>query len=118
MRVSFCFALAIFLGSLACTRDSRSPDQIRQDAANATAKIRTDAKAAAEGIREGWKQGQLVDINHASREKLATLSGVDEAVADRIIAHRPYSSTGELVTRHVVSKAEYDQIRDHIEVQQ
>lgn len=118
VRIALCFALVALVTSLSCTRESRSPDQIRQDAANATAKLKTDAKAAAEGIREGWKRGQLLDINSASREKLATLPGVDESVAERIIAHRPYSSTQELVTRHVISKAEYDQIRDHIEVKQ
>lgn len=118
MRIALFFALLALVITLSCTQESRSPDQIRQDAANATAKLRTDAKAAAQGVREGWKQGQLLDINSASREKLATLPGVDESVADRIIAQRPYSSTQELVTRHVVSKAEYDQIRDHIEVKQ
>ena len=111
-------AILSLVAVTACTRESRSPDQIRQDAANATAKMKTDAKAAAEGIREGWKRGELLDINTASREKLATLPGADESVADRIIAHRPYGSTQELVTKHAVSKAEYDQIREHIEVKQ
>ncbi len=116
MRILWCVALITLLGSIACTRDSRSPDQIRQDAANATAKLKTDTKAAAEGIREGWKRGQLVDINSASRDQLASLPGLDGSIADRIVSHRPYNSTQELVSRHVVSRNDYNRIRDHIEV--
>ena len=118
MRILLCVALITLLGSIACTRDSRSPDQIRQDAANATAKLKTDTKAAAEGIREGWKRGALVDINSASRDQLASLPGLDDSIADRIVAHRPYNSTQELVTRRVISRNDYDRIRDHIEVKQ
>ena len=36
------------------------------------------------------------------------------AEADRVIAGRPYSEPGELVTRHIVSKAEYDKIADRV----
>ena len=116
MRILLSAALVLLTINIACTRDSRSPDQIRQDAANATARLRTDTKAAAEGIREGWKSGELLDINTASRDKLASLPGLDDTIADRIIARRPYSDTQELVSRHVVSKNDYDRIRDQIEV--
>src|SRR5689334_3755632 len=115
MRSLLPFALVMLVFSIAC-QESKSPDQIRQDTANATAKLRTDTKAAVEGIREGWKNGELVDINNAPREKLATLPGLDDTIADRIIAHRPYSSTQELVSRHVVSRNDFDRIREHIEV--
>ncbi len=116
MRFALPVVLVLIAAFNACTRESRSPDQIRKDAADATARLRTDSKAAAEGIREGWKRGELLDINTASREKLARLPGLDKTIADRIIAHRPYDTTQELVTRHVVSKNDYDRIRDRIEV--
>ena len=118
MRILLWVVLITLLGSIACTRDSRSPDQIRQDAANATAKLKTDTKAAAEGIREGWKRGELVDINSASLDQLASLPGLDDSIANRIIAHRPYANTQELVSRRVISRNDYDRIRDHIEVKQ
>jgi DNA uptake protein ComE-like DNA-binding protein len=118
MRIAFSIALLTLVISLACSRESRSPDQIRQDAANATAKLKTDTKAAAEGIREGWKRGALVDINSASRDQLASLPGLDDSMADRIVAHRPYANTQELVSRRVISRNDYDRIRDHIEVKQ
>lgn len=115
MRIVLSVALILLLVLIACTKESRNPDQIRQDAADATAKLRADTKAAAEGVREGWHRGELLDINSAPREKLAQLPGLDETIADRIIAHRPYSDTHELVTRRVISKNDYDRIRDHIE---
>jgi len=116
VRVALPIAFLLLVASFACTRNSKSPDQIRKDAADATAKLRTDTRAAAEGIREGWKRGELLDINTASRGKLASLPGFDDSIADRIIAHRPYANTQELVSRHVISKNDYDRIHDQIEV--
>jgi hypothetical protein len=43
-----------------------------------------------------------------------SLPGMTEREADRIIADRPFADTHELVTRHVLSDAEYDKIRDRI----
>jgi len=108
--------LLALLPLTACSGSSPSPDQIRQQTADATAKLRTGAKAAAEGVREGWKRGHLVDLNSSSADDLAALPGISPAQAQKIIAARPYSSTHELVSRRVLPQADYDRIRDQIEV--
>jgi hypothetical protein len=39
---------------------------------------------------------------------------VTVAEADRVVAGRPYSEPGELVTRRIMSKTEYDKIADRV----
>jgi hypothetical protein len=46
----------------------------------------------------------------------STLPGLDDTIADRIIAHRPYSHPQDLVSRHVISRNDYDRIREEIAV--
>jgi DNA uptake protein ComE-like DNA-binding protein len=68
----------------------------------------------AEGIRQGWNRDHPLDLNTATREQLVSLPGVNEAEAERVIAGRPYNDPGELVTRHIMSKPEYDKIADRV----
>ena len=109
LPASLCLLLA------GCTQQ-KTPDQIRQETAEATAKLKTNAKAVVQGVREGLKAGQLEDINSASKDDLLKLPGLTDAQADRIIAGRPYTSTRDLVSRRIVSEAEYNQIMGNIEV--
>ena len=100
--------------SAACTTKD-NPDEIRQRAADATATMRRDTKAVVEGVKEGMgRDNKAINVNQASREDLLTLPGVTEHDADHIIAGRPYQDAHDLVTRHVLSAAEYDKIRDRI----
>jgi len=112
-KILICAALSLILAG--CTQQ-KTPDQIRQQTADATAKLKTNAKAVVQGVREGLKAGQLEDINSASKDDLLKLPGLTDAQADRIIAGRPYTSTRELVTRRIVSEAEFEQIKGNIEV--
>ena len=57
-----------------------------------------------------------VDVNHASREELARLPGVDEEDAERIIRARPYEAKSDLVRRGVVSEKQYEEFQAHIYV--
>lgn len=100
-----------------CTRDSRSPDAIRQDTANATRAIAKDSVAVIKGVGDGLKGHKgPVNINKDSSEQLQTLPGMTVDAAERIVANRPYAATGDLMKRRLVSKAEYEQIRDKITV--
>lgn len=115
-RTPVVIGLSLVLACAAgCTRESRSPDAIRNDTANATATAAKDLKAVVQGVGEGLKRKGPVNINKASREDLETLPGVTPTIADTIIADRPYDSGAELLRRHIVSKHEYDQIADKIE---
>jgi DNA uptake protein ComE-like DNA-binding protein len=74
-----------------------------------------DTKAIAQGIVEGLKTKGPLNINHATKEQLEALPGIDGVTADRIIAGRPYQNSEELPRRHIISRAEYHQISTKIE---
>ena len=107
------FLVAIFT---ACTQQQPRPQELKQKTAEATAEAKSDVKAVAQGIKQGWNSDNAVDLNTASKASLAGLPGMTEAEASHVIAGRPYHSTGELVTRSILPKTEYDQISDRITV--
>ena len=109
-------ALTLLAGSFtACTSRENNPDEIRRRTAEATETVRRDAKAMAQGVKEGMgRDNKAININTASREDLLTLPGLTEHEADRIVADRPFQDAHDLVARHVIPESEYDKIRDRI----
>lgn len=114
MRIICAAVLTVVVAGAGCSRESRSPDAIRQDTATVTAGVARDAKAVAQGVVDGLRRKGPVNINKGSRDDLQTLPGVSPEVADRIIAGRPYQTGGDLLRRRIVSKSEYNQIADKI----
>jgi Helix-hairpin-helix motif len=106
----------LLLAALAGCTQPQNPQDLKEKTAQATAEVKRDAKAVAEGIREGWSRDKPLDLNTATKEQLLSLPGVTSAEAERVIAGRPYNKPGELVTRRIVSKVEYDKIADRITV--
>jgi competence protein ComEA len=106
--------IILLLAALAgCTQQQKSQD-LKEQTAQATAEVKRDAKAVAAGIREGWSRDKPLDLNAATKEQLLSLPGVTTAEADRVIAGRPYSEPGEVVTRRIMPKTEYDKIADRV----
>jgi len=58
-----------------------------------------------------------VDLNNASLAELTTLPTVGDAEAKRIIAHRPYKSKGELVTKAGLPEGVYHAVKHKVELQ-
>ena len=113
--VRYWHAIAILLlaALLGCNQQP-SPQQIKEKTAEVTADAKKDAKAVAEGLREGWNRNKPLDLNTATKDQLRSLPGMTAEVADRVIAGRPYNEPGELVTRRIMPKTEYDKIADRV----
>ncbi|MBV9624240.1 MAG: helix-hairpin-helix domain-containing protein [Acidobacteria bacterium] len=102
----------LFLVALGGCAQPQNPQDLKEKTAQTTEEIKRDAKAVAAGIREGWNRDKPLDLNSATKEQLLTLPGLSSVQADHIIANRPYKDPAELLSRHIISKAEYDKISD------
>jgi DNA uptake protein ComE-like DNA-binding protein len=114
VKIIIVLALNLLLLTTGCTSQKSSPDEVRERTAQATSAIKQDAKALADGVKEGWSHDQPLDVNKASKDQLSSLPGMSTEGAERIIEGRPYSSASELVSRHVISQSEYDKIKDQV----
>ena len=108
-------SLLLVLGLLGCNQQQRT-DQLRERTADVTAAVKRDAKAMAQGVREGWTRDNPLNLNTADQQQLQQLPGINEALANRIITHRPYRQPSELLSRKVLTKPEYDRISDRVKV--
>jgi competence protein ComEA len=110
---------AITLGFTGCNTQPSNPDQVRAKTAQATAEIKQDAQAMAQGVRDGLTRpspDKPLNLNHATKGQLMSLPGMDDASADRVIAGRPYSNEHELLERKIISREEYNKIADSVTV--
>lgn len=108
--VGYCL---LFVSCYGCGT-KQDPQQLKEKTAQTTAQLKSDAKAVASGIREGWSRDKPLDINHATRDQLTSLPGISASEADRIIANRPYQTTQSLVTKRLLSQREFDRVKDRI----
>ena len=117
LTTSAIFVVLCLAVSLGCA-PNQSPDQLREKTAEATSTLKRDTKAVAEGVKEGLSSNSksTIDLNKASKDDLSALPGISARTADRIIAERPYASTHQLVTRHLLSEDAYAQIQDRVTV--
>ena len=104
----------LVVGLTGCT--NQNPDQLRQKTAEETAALKRDSKAVAEGIKDGLSNKRSVDLNKAPKGDLASLPGMDDRKADRIVAERPFANTHQLVTRHILTEDEYSRVQDRVVV--
>lgn len=55
-----------------------------------------------------------MDINSAGRKELMTLPGIGKAEAEKIIAHRPYLTKTELVSKGVLPTGPFLSLRHQV----
>ena len=121
-----------------CTQKSMTPEQTREETADAAKKVREESKeaakqieaasdqvkdqvkAVAQGAKEGWNDDKdktrTVDINTASEAELTSLPGVGKTEARGIIKARPFTTKHELVSRGIFSEDDYLKLSDRVTV--
>ena len=55
-----------------------------------------------------------LDINSAAKSDLAALPVIGDAIADKIVAGRPYKTKRDLVTKKILTEKQYAKIKDKI----
>jgi competence protein ComEA len=129
-----CLVTLFATGALAATDSGSS--QAGSSAATDKAASATTSKPAAKPAAQGAqanppkapngttatkqttaKPPKKVDLNNASLEELKTLPTVSEEYAKKIIAHRPYKSKGELVTKAGLPEGVYQAVKNKVEMQ-
>jgi DNA uptake protein ComE-like DNA-binding protein len=55
-----------------------------------------------------------LDLNSASAAELKALPGVSDAEAGKIVQGRPYKDPSDLVTKKILSEAEFGRIKDRL----
>ncbi len=115
LTIAVC-SILLLSGCSACS-PRQNPDELREKTAKTTATLKQDAKAIAQGVREGMSRNDVVNLNSATEKQLSSLPGISDEQAARIIANRPYDAPNELVTKKVLSRQDYNRIRDKVAVQ-
>lgn len=112
-------------------------DKTRDDAAKATARVKPEiqeagrelgraadeaareARAFADGVRQGWLEGghRIVNVNSASESDLMELPDISQTTARKIIRNRPYHDREELLAKRAVSEEQYAKIKDIVTVE-
>jgi DNA uptake protein ComE-like DNA-binding protein len=101
---------------LAGCYDSNNTRPLQKYTADATAAAKRSAGAIARGVVEGLTRKGPLDINKASEKDLAQLPGLTPAQVQAIITGRPFDNTSQLVKRRILTKAQYEKIREQIGV--
>ena len=95
----------------------KAAEEARIAAANAEREAHDVAKGVRAGLHNGKNGENAVNLNTASRADLETLPGVTATTARRIAENRPYDTPHDLVSKRVVSQAEYERIADDVVTQ-
>jgi len=127
-----------------CTAQQPDNAKVQRDAAQATETAKQDTKqlaantkqalqtaentvdAAADGVKQGIKSNTApassdgktpagkIDLNSATHDQLAALPGIDGPKADAIIAGRPYDSPRGVVSKGILTPAQYHRIAPEV----
>ena len=102
-------ALLLFSG-LSLAQSSSSG----KSSSSSPAMAKSSGSSQAGGSMSKASSSNLMDINSATKDQLATLPGIGDAYSQKIIDGRPYNQKTDLVRRKIVPQATYDKISSMI----
>ena len=111
-------AAALAAGLLAAWAGAAQAEEEPRRAAAAPGASASAAKARGHKAWVPADTKSLVDINSARKAQLAKLPGMNDELAAKVIAGRPYGSKMHLVTRNVLPPEVFDAVRAHVVARQ
>lgn len=86
-----------------------------QDASTSTkTTTKKETKSSSMSTEKTAAKANLVDINSATKDELTALPGIGDAYSQKIIDGRPYTNKAQLVSKKILPKATYDQVKTQI----
>ena len=102
-------------GSTAPPATNDNSSSMSKDNSTTTAPA-TTAKSSSSHHKSSAPKTPKMDLNTASKDDLMKVPGMTSDTADKIIAARPFKSKGELESKKIVTKAEYNKMSSHVVV--
>lgn len=75
VALSVAVTAMLFLSACSACGPRQNPDELREKTAETTAMLKQDAKAVAEGVREGIGRSNAVNLNSATKKELTPCRG-------------------------------------------
>jgi DNA uptake protein ComE-like DNA-binding protein len=111
-------ACAMLLGSHQAIGATPSAEKAAEVAERTPGAVKKPAPPKTSANSKAKAKVKLVDINGANKAALMKLPGISAALADKIIANRPYGSKAWLLSNNVIDANAFYAIKPLIEAKQ